>query len=382
MAQQKVAGPRRGMLIRRTWAVARKELRHITRNRLTLFLVTLTPAMLLVTLSYVFSFNIDQADLGVMDLDRSPASRAFVAGLTSGPSLQLVALAADYDDIQRLLVGGTVNAVLVIAPGFADSVAAGQPAPLQVVVDGSNSLIAGQVINMVTSAARSVAGDLTPEIQAVAAPWEVRSRAWYNDTLKARSSMIPGLMAIVLTLPALALSLSLTREKELGTLEGLMATPMENTAYLVGKMSAYLVTGLGGLLLCWLVATAWFQVPFRGSLGLLFLVTCAYFGATMGFSLFISTWIDSQQAAMFIVMVVFFVPSFFVTGLIDPINPANRGAVLMSSFLPATHYITLTRGLFLKGLGLQALVVPCLVLAGMTLVALLSSIAMFKKRLG
>lgn len=371
------------MLIRRTWAVAHKELRHIARNRLTLFLVTISPAMLLFLLAYVFAFNIDTADLAVMDFSQSPASRSYVAALTAGSSsLRLVATAGDYDTIDRMLIAGAIDAAIVIPPDFSRETTGSGTATVQVIVDGSNPIVAGQIMGMVLRASTLAGAGLRPALKQLAPAFELDSRAWYNDTLKSQASMVPGLMGIVLSLPALALSLSLTREKELGTLEGLMATPIEGIAYLLGKTSAYVVTGLSGLFLSWLVAVAWFKVPFRGDLVLLVGLTVAYFLATMGISLLISSRISSQQTAMLLVMLIFFVPSFFLAGLIDPIDRSSRVAMLLSQPLPATHYITIARGLFLKGVGMETLRQPSLTLLLMGLAALVVSAALFRKKLG
>jgi ABC-type multidrug transport system permease subunit len=248
------------------------------------------------------------------------------------------------------------------------------------VVDGSNPIIASQITSMVSRASVMASGSLG--VRTGAAPaFQVRGRIWYNDSLKSQISMVPGLLVIVLSLPALALTLSLTREKELGTLEGLMATPLEGIAYLTGKMSAYIVTGLIGFMLGWLVAVAWFHVPFRGQMGLLVVSTVAYFLATMGIGLLIASRIASQQTAMLLAMLIFFVPSFFLAGLIDPINQEARVAVALSLPLPATHYIAITRGLFLKGVGLETLARPSLILLAMGLSAMLISTLLFKKKL-
>ncbi len=237
------------MLFRRTWAIAHKELRHIGRNRLTLFLVTLSPAMLLFLLAYVFALNVDQADLAVLDLSRSLAARDYVSRITASGSLRAVADAANYQEIDRLLVAGAVDAALVIPPDFDRQLASPTSAQVQLVVDGSNPIIANQIMGMVRRASGIASAGLRPALRQLAPAFEVRSRAWYNDSLSSQISMVPGLLAIVLSLPALALTLSLTREKELGTLEGLIATPLEGLAYLAGKMSTYIVTGLAGLLL-------------------------------------------------------------------------------------------------------------------------------------
>ncbi len=370
------------MVFRRTWAVARKELRHIGRNRLTLFLVTISPAMLLFLLAYVFAFNVDTADLAVLDLSRSQVSRGYVGALTAGAnSLRLAANADTYEEIDRMLIAGNVDAAIVIPPDFSRQTANSGGATVQVIVDGSNPIIAGQIIGMVSGASARAGADLRPVLRQLAPTFEVRTRAWYNDTLKSQVSMVPGLLGIVLSLPALALSLSLTREKELGTLEGLMATPIEGTGYLLGKTSAYILTGLSGLALSWLVAVGWFKVPFRGDMALLVVLTVAYFLATMGISLLISSRISSQQTAMLLVMLIFFVPSFFLAGLIDPIDRSSRVAVLLSTPLPATHYIDITRGIFLKGVGLETLLQPSFMLVLMGVSALVVSTLAFKKKL-
>lgn len=369
------------MLIHRTWAVARKELRHIARNRLTLFLVTVSPALLLFLLAYVFAFNVDTADLAVLDLSQSRAARAYVDRLTGGNALRLIATAADYTDIDRLLVAGTADAALVIPPDFAAATASQPAAPVQLIVDGSNPIIAGQIMNVISRASAAAGAAVQPTLRDLAPSFELRSRAWYNPGLKSQISMVPGLMGIVLSLPALALSLSLTREKELGTLEGLMATPIEGVAYLAGKTGAYVVTGLIGLLVSWLIAVAWFKVPFRGGAALLILFTVFYFLATAGVSLLISSRISSQQTAMLLVMLIFFVPSFFLAGLIDPIDRTSTVAVLLSQPLPATHYIAIARGLFLKGVGLDVLLQPALMLLTMGLAALVVSALTFRKKL-
>lgn len=369
------------MLLRRTWAIARKELRHIGRNRLTLFLVTLSPAMLLFLLAYVFAFNVDEADLAVLDLSGSRAGRDYVNRITASGSLRYAASAASYEEIDHLLVAGAVDAALVIPPGFGQDVAGAAGAHVQLIVDGSNPIIASQIMGMIRRASDAASADLRPVLRQLGPAFEVRSRAWYNDSLSSQVSMVPGLLAIVLSLPALALTLSLTREQELGTLEGLMATPIEGVAYLSGKISAYVGTGLVGLLLSWLVAVSWFKVPFRGEMGLLLALTVAYFLATMGVSLLIASRIASQQTAMLLAMLIFFVPSFFLAGLIDPIDQQSAVAVALSTPLPATHYIAITRGLFLKGVGLETLARPGLILLGMGLFALLLSTLLFKKKL-
>lgn len=369
------------MSIRRTLAVALKELRHITRDLRILFLVTVSPAIMLFTLAYVFSFDVEHADLAVMDRDRSSASRDYLTSLTSGGTLSVVAFADSYSEIDRLLVDETVDAALVIPPGFGQDVKTMRLAQVQMVIDGSDPIAAGQAIRIISAASRSAAVDIQPLPRTLSPPFDLRSRAWYNATLRSLVSMVPGLLAVVMSLPALALSLALTREKEIGTFEGLIATPMQGAEYLLGKVGAYVLMGVSSILFAWLVAVVWFRVPFRGDMLLLVLLTADYFLAGMGLSLVISIWVASQQTAMFIVLMAFFVPSFFLSGLIDPIDRESLRSVVTSSALPATHYIIITRGIFLKGVGSAYLLKPILTLLGMGLGALALSLTFFKKKL-
>lgn len=369
------------MTIWRTLAIFRKELRHILRNPINFFLVAIAPAFLLLTLGYVFSLDVEHVKLAVLDYDRSELSRAYISRVTAGQTFSVVAQPADYSVLDALLIAGKVDAGMVIPPDFSEQLSASRRATVQVLIDGSNSFVGSSVLQKLSAVSTEVLPKLLP-LTTAPPPFEVRGRAWYNPNLQSLVSMVPGLLAIVLTMPALALSLSLAREKELRTLEGLVATPMHGAEYLWGKMSAYLLVGIVGVLLSWAVAVGWFDVPFLGSLWLLVGLTAVYYFAAMGFSLVVSTWLKSQQTALFTVMMVFFVPSFFLTGLLFPIDRTDAGNWLSAVILPATHYITIARGIFLKGTGIKFLVFPVMALMITGTLALLISVAAFKKRVG
>ena len=369
------------MSLRRAWTVTRKEIRHIHRNPLTFFLVAISPAFLLFFLAYVFSFDVEQADLAVMDLDRTAASRGYIQRLGSGKSLSVVTFVDDYAAMDALLVAGRVDGGLVIPPGFAAALHDRRPARVQLLVDGTSVFLAARTISMVTAASERASVTLQAVPRPLSPLFRVHSRGWYNATLRASTGMVPALLGVVMILPALSLVLSLTREKELGTLEGLIVTPIRGTEYLLGKLAAYMLMGIVGVLLGWAVAVYWFDVPFRGRMSLLILLTLDFFLASMGFSLLIATWVSSQQAATFVMLMVFFVPSFFLTGLIQPVDQQSWGSVLVSWFFPHTHYITITRALFLKGSNLALLKIPAGALLGMGMVEVAVSILVFRKRL-
>ena len=370
------------MSVRRMLTIARKEFRHIARDSRLFFLVLVSPAFLLLTLSNVFALDVKHVMLAVVDYDQSQLSRRYLTTLTSDGELIVQTFVDNYEDIESLLMEGTIDAALVIPPDFSETLLSGRTTQVQAVINGTETIAAIHAVGGLSARSSAFAASLpTQHYHAAAVTLDVRTRAWYNPTLKSLVSMVPGLIAIVLCLPALAATLALAREKEVGTFEGLIATPVKGVEYLLGKLLAYMSSGLVSALLAVLVAVGWFHVPLRGSLFTFLLLTGAYFIASMGLSLLIAHFVSSQQTAMFVALMVFFVPGFFLAGLILPVNNAPLRARLTSYSLPTTHFVTICRGVFLKGLGIADLLSPTLTLLGMGGVAILLSILLFKKRL-
>ena len=374
------------MSTRRLLAIARKEFRHITRDMRTFFLVTLAPALLLVTLSYVFSFDVDRVTIAVYDLDRTPLSRKFLSSLTADGDIVVVAYMREDGDMEGLFTHDIANAVLIIPHGFADGVLGGDPVEVQCVVDGADAITAGQAVGLLDSRVSAFVVDLGPLTgrggrRGDHIALNVSSRAWYNETLKSLVSMVPGMMAVILCMPALALALALARERESGSYESLIATPVRGAEYLLGKLLAYESSGMVSVLLAWLIATLWFQVPFRGNLLDFVVLAGDYLVASMGVSLVVATFVHNQQTAMFLILMIFFVPSFFIAGLILPVS-SDPIAQAVAFVLPTTHFITISRGVFLKGLGPIALWKPSLTLLGSGTICLLISITLYKKKIG
>ena len=369
------------MSLRRTVAIVRKEILHIVRDPRNLFLVTVSPAFLLLLLANIFSFDVKQIHLAVLDLDHTFLSRRYLASLTSDQDVVLAETVSSYEEIEPLMVRGKVDAALIVPPGFADTVRSGEPAQVQAIVDGTDPFAGSQATG--TLSARSgvfVAGTGSLGSEAGSELVEVRSQAWYNAGLESLLSMVPGLLAIVLIMPTMAFALALTREKETGTLEGLVATPVSGPEYVLGKLLTYIAAALVSAVLALLVAVLWFQVPFRGSLLVYLLLAADYFLACMGAAVVIANFVKSQQTAMFIVLIVFIVPSFFLAGLITPVSRGAMSSMLSSYALPSTHFVEISRTVFLKGLGLGHLLRPALMLLGMGLGALAIGLLKFKKK--
>jgi len=369
------------MSLRRMVAIVRKETLHIVRDPRNLFLVTISPAFLLFLLAYIFSFDVGQFNLAVLDLDRTALSRRYVASLTGDPDLVLAYTVSSYEEIDPLLVGGDIDAAVVIPPGFADTVHSGQTAEVQAILDGTDPFAGSQAISSLGTRSGVFVADTgaTDPLQQ-GEPVEVRAQTWYNAGLESMVSMVPGLLAIVLIMPTMALALALTREKETGTLEGLVATPVLGLEYVLGKLLAYIAAGLVSAFLALLVAVLWFQVPFRGSLLVYLLLAADYFLACMGATTVIANFVRSQQTAMFIVLIIFIVPSFFLAGLISPVSTRSLASMLTSYAMPSTHFVEISRAVFLKGLGLEQMLRPALMLLGMGLGALTVGLLKFRKK--
>jgi len=369
------------MSLRRATAIVRKEILHIIRDPRNLFLVTVSPAFLLFLLSYIFSFDVGQFKIAVLDFDRTALSRIYLDSLTGDQDLTVAYTVGSYEEIDPLLVSGKIDAALVIPPGFANAIHSKQPPQVQAIVDGSDPFSAPQLIGSLSARSEvfaASAGSAQPGQQVQ--PVEVRTQAWYNAGLKSMNSMVPGLLAIVLIMPTMALALALTREKETGTLEGLVATPVSAAEYLLGKLLAYIAAGLVSAALALAVAVFWFRVPFRGNLVVYLLLAADYFLACMGATVVIADFVKSQQTAMFIVLIIFIVPSFFLAGMISPVSTGSLGSMLASYAMPSTHFVAISRSLFLKGLGLDQVLRPALVLLGMGLGALAVGLLRFRKR--
>lgn len=373
--------------VRRLWVVARKEFCHVTRDLRLLFLVTVAPAFLLITLSYVFALDVGRVDLAVRDLDQTSVSRKLLSQITADGDFTVVAWLEGEPDVEELFARGAADMVLIIPPGFTSTALSGETAQLHAIVDGVDALAAGQALGLLEGRVRAFVGGMARSRMGLGAQplvagrmVEIRDRALYNRALNSVTSMVPGLMAIILSMPALGFALGLAREKEMGSFESLIVTPVQGVEYLIGKLLAYGAGGLVSGVLAFFVATAWFEVPFRGSMADFLLLTADYLLASMGISLVVASLVRNQQTAMFLVLMIFFVPSFFLAGLLRPIaeEPLARAVAYA---LPSTHFVTISRGLFLKGLNVPALWAPALALLVIGLVCQAVSLVLFDKKL-
>ncbi len=344
------------------WAVARKEWHHILRDPGTFVSVLLTPTLLLLFFAYALTTDIRHVSIAVLDYDRSPASRAFVQQITAGEDLDLYAQVNAFEELDALLIQGKIKAALIISPDFSRDLMTLKGTPIQVLIDGTEPESGNFAVDHIARRAEAfVTETLGRQLQsaglgaAALSPLDIRVRAWFNPGLKPRNDIIPGLMSMVLGLPALSVALALAREREHGTLEQLMATPIGRAELLLGKILPYLLVGLLNVLFIPALAIAWFHISLNGSFLLFFLLSAVFLFAILSMGILLGVFMRTQAAALALSFLVIFYPGFFLTGIFFPLASMPEEIRLEAMFLPGTPYATITRSIFLPGNGLDVL---------------------------
>ena len=373
---------------RRVISVMRKEWWHITRDKMSFVLLLISPVLVLITMGYAFSVDITNVGIGVLDHDRSHTSRQYVNQLRSTDALRLESFPENLEDVDRLLMRGDVKAVIIIPKGFARDLLAGDTAAVQVIVDGTDPNTAGHAIQHVGAHTENFA---TTQMKAqlrqtgytasLEAPIDLRIRPWYNPSLRYTVSMIPALVGVVLAVPAMAASLALSREREWGTLEGLIATPIRRFELILGKLVPYVLAGLLSVPLCLLTAVYLYNVAFKGSVMLYLLLSLVFLFATMSISMFLSVFIKSQQAAIMASMMIFLFAGFFLSGLLMPFALMGPLLKLEALMMPTTHFVIISRSIFIKGAGFAEVRGFAFALLGIGILFFVLTSLMFKKKL-
>ncbi|MGA9192500.1 MAG: ABC transporter permease [Anaerolineales bacterium] len=350
------------MSVRHIWALTRKEFLHIMRDRSTLILVLFTPTALLLLMAYALSVDIKHVPLAVLDYDRTSASARFIQQITSGDDLDIAAFPTSRQEIDALLMAGSVKAAVIISPGFASDLQALKGLPLQVIIDGTEPQSGQFAVEHIASRAEAfVQAAVTRQLQARGLtltslqPLDLRIQSWFNPSMKSRNAIIPGLISMVLGFPALSVALALAREREHGTLEQLMATPVGRAELMLGKMVPYILVGMLNVVLIPAFALAWFHVPFNGSFPLFLGLSAIFMFSVLSMGIVVGVFMRTQPAALALSFLVIFYPGFFLTGIFFPLASMPEEVRLEALSLPGTHYAIITRGLFLPGVGLDVL---------------------------
>jgi ABC-2 type transport system permease protein len=373
---------------RRVWAVARKEFLHVLRDPRSLGMAIAIPMLMLVLFGYALTLDVDRVPMVVWDQSRSHASRALVHCFDGSRYFSLVDHVDNYRDLERAIDYGRALVALVIPTDFADRVDAGRDVPVQLIVDGSDSNTATIALGYADVVAETYAAAVRTEHLRRAGrrlpdpPLDVRARVWFNPDMESKNYIVPGLIAVIMmVIAALLTSLTVAREWERGTMEQLISTPVKSQELILGKLVPYFIIGMGDVLLAVLMGEFVFDVPLRGSTALLFGTSALFLVGALSLGMTISIVTKSQLLASQLAMVATFLPAFLLSGFMFAI--ANMPAPIqgITYLIPARYFVSLLKGIYLKGVGLEVLAGEAALLALFSVVMVLVANAKFKKKL-
>jgi ABC-2 type transport system permease protein len=334
-----------------------KEFLHVLRDPRMLGVIFGVPIIQTLLFGYVVSTDVTDVPTAVVDSDRSPASRELLAAFTSSRYFRVVSEEPEMSRAQAMLDDGSAGVILRIDEGFAGDLEAGRTAMLQLIVDGTDSntarivlVYAGRIAGRFSEAVRVERVSRLSGRAAPAGGIELVPRAWFNENLESRNyfAMLVMLVTLILT------SMAVVREKEVGTIEQLLVSPITSADFILGKTLPFAIVGYIDVLLVSLVGVFWFDVPIRGSVPLLLASTTFYLMTTLGIGLLISTVCGTQQQAMMTVFLVFF-PCVLLSGFMFPVENMPLPVQHLTRLNPLRYFLVILRGIFLKGTGAAVL---------------------------
>jgi ABC-2 type transport system permease protein len=366
----------------RLLAIARKERIQLSRDRRSLLLAFGLPLALLVFFGYAISWDVRDIALAVVDQDQSADSRRLTDAFLASGYFELTARPASPVAAADLFERGRARIVLVIPPDFSENLGAGRTAQLQVLLDGSDANTATIALGYAEAVTRSYGQSVMLAGRTRHLPLEAETRVWFNEELSSRNMIVPGLVAVIMMIIAAMLtSLTIAREWERGTMEQLAATPVTRLEVVLGKLLPYLGIGIVDVAVCGLLGVFLFGVPFRGSVLLLGVLSLLFLVGSLGLGLFISAAARSQMLATQISMLVTFLPAFLLSGFMFAIAVMPAPLRALTYLVPARYFLAVTRGIFLKGVGIQVLAVPALLMAVFAVVGLGLAVRSFHKEI-
>ncbi len=362
-----------------------KEFHQIGRDRRMKSIIFVGPLFQLVVFGYAANLDVVEVAMVVCDQDQTPESRELIERFQGSPLFQPISFVQTTREINPMMTRGDVGIGLVIPRGFGADIRKGQASTVQVLIEGTNSVKASQGLNgstLITAnygleqleARLAAAGYQLPGLP------ELVPRVWYNPDLKSRNYMVPAIVGLILMLMTMMLtSMATVREKEAGTMEQLIVTPLRPVDLILGKLLPFVMIGFVQVSIVVAVAVFWFKVPFRGDLGVLYFVALPFLMNTLGIGLLISTLSSTQQQAMMMSMFMFMMPMIYFSGFVFPIESMPKWVQPITYLIPLRYFLSIVRGIFLRGVGLEVLWPDALALASLGLVALSLAVARFRK---
>ena len=356
--------------MRRFRALIKKEITHMVRDPRTLIFIFIMPILQLVLLGYANSTDVKNVPTVIFNQDNSQASRSLLDSFQATGYFSFDYSVYSQAELNTMIAGGKAKVGIVIPPDYSMRLASGERSSVLVLIDGSDPTVASAVLSASQLAGqahgvniRTQQLQLSGVQQAGAGPVDVRTRVLYNPDLVGSYNIVPGLIAIILFQTATSLTaLAIVRERERGTIEQLIVTPIRSWELILAKIVPYIIVSFADTILILVVGTFLFGVPIRGSLILLFALTGLYLLPTLGYGLVISTVAQTQQQAQLMIMPLM-LPAFMLSGYIFPISSLPLALQLVGDLLPTTYFIYVMRAVVVKGVGLELIMPQTIALA-------------------
>lgn len=376
------------MVTRRLLALIRKEFIQIVRDPRTLYITFAIPVIQIFLLGYTATTDVRNVPLAVFDQDRTPAARRLLDAYRAADYFTLAYDVSSEDELRSLIDGGRARAGLIIPPGYAATLLSGRAASVAFVLDGSDPNVASTSLAAAELIGQAHATRLLVErmarvglAQSVHFPLEVRAQVWYNPDMVSAYFMVPALIGMILQLLAsLLTAVAIVRERERGTIEQLIVTPIRSGELILGKIIPYVLIAFFDTLEVLVVGTLWFGVPIRGSLALLLALSALFLLGSLGIGLFLSTVARTQQEAMMLTWFTL-LPTVFLSGFFFPLAAMPKALQAISYVIPLRYYLIIIRSVLLKGVGAESLVPEIVALAVFGAVLMGAAALRFRKRL-
>jgi len=372
----------------RTWAVFRKELIHIRRDPRSLILIILLPITLLALYGYALTFDIKHVATVIYDQERSQVSHDFIKNFEGTSYFDLKGYVNSYEEIDRLFNSRQVELALILPFDFSRPLKKEGTVKIQALLDGTDANTANIVLGYVQAVTAVYSQNIMIErlqrkgMSQVQMPLQINGRFWFNEDLESINFIVPGLIVVIMTMVgALLTALTVVREVERGSMESLMATPLKKEELLLGKLGPYFFVGMLDVGITILLGELLFQVPLRGSVLLLIGLSAIFLIATLGHGLLISVSCQNQLQAYQMAMLTTFLPAFLLSGFVFSIQLMPVALQVASYAVPARYLVSIAKGIYLKGIGMDILWPNALALVGAALVFLLAAIRKFQKKI-
>jgi ABC-2 type transport system permease protein len=375
------------MSFRRLRAIFVKELHHITRDARSLAMALAMPVMMLLLYGYALSLDVDKVPTFVYDQDQTSASRDLIRQFSGSRFFDVRGYVSDYRAIDRAIDRNQILMAVVIPRDYSRHLDAGQKAAVQILIDGSDSNTASIVQGYAESLVRGYSIQVRSDVmnrrggERIVPPIDARLRVWYNSSLESKNYVVPGLIAVILQIiAALLTSLTIAREREMGTMEQLLSTPLRPVEIVLGKMMAYFVVGLADAAIALVVGLVVFGVPFRGSPAMLVVSICLFLFGALFWGVFVSAAAQTQLQAYQMGVLSSFLPAFLLSGFVYSIDTMPKVIQVITHVVPARYVVKIMKGVFLKGVGVTMLWQELALLAAYALIIFLLATRKMKQK--